>query len=34
LANAFKRDPLLGQAHARMKAALAQRDAAQAGGTA
>jgi malate synthase len=34
LANAFKRDPLLGQAHARMKALLAQRDAAQAGGTA
>jgi hypothetical protein len=27
LANAFKRDPLLAQAHARMKAAIAQRDA-------
>jgi hypothetical protein len=27
LANAFKRDPLLGHAHARMKAALARRDA-------
>jgi hypothetical protein len=26
LANAFKRDPLLGQAHARMKAAIAARD--------
>jgi hypothetical protein len=31
LTNAFKRDPLLGQAHARMKAAIARRDAARAG---
>ena len=31
LENAFKRDPLLGRAHARMKAAVAQRDAVSAG---
>jgi hypothetical protein len=30
LANAFRRDPLLGQAHARMKSAIALRDAARA----
>jgi hypothetical protein len=32
LENAFKRDPLLGRAHARMKAAIAQRDALLAAG--
>ncbi len=34
LENAFKRDPLLGRAHARMKAAIAQRDALAATGAA